>query len=120
VTGVTQDRRNKKASGREKAPRQRASRLPHLNLDAIPAKIRCRSRRTIHESASVVVHELEIRPMPNPLRKEINDAVVRYLEGKLLAGEGVDVAVVAREMTQSLVDILWSNRTSIKRHFSPK
>lgn len=44
--------------------------------------------------------------MPKPLREEINDVVVKYLEHKLETGEPVDVPEMAIEMTLSLVDMI--------------
>ena len=43
--------------------------------------------------------------MPKPLREEINEVVVKYLQRQLQADEAVDVAYMAREMAQSLVDM---------------
>ena len=42
--------------------------------------------------------------MPKALRAEINDVVVKYTERKLRKDGTLDVAVMAHEMTQSLVD----------------
>ena len=44
--------------------------------------------------------------MPKALRAEINDVVVKYTERKLRKDGMLDVAVIAREMTQSLVDMI--------------
>ena len=55
-------------------------------------------------------HSLLIRrnlvKMPKALRAEINDVVVRYTERKLRRDGTLDVAVMAHEMTQSLVDMI--------------
>jgi hypothetical protein len=42
--------------------------------------------------------------MQKPLREEINDTVVRYLEHKLQTGGPVNVAAMAHEMALSIVD----------------
>ena len=44
--------------------------------------------------------------MPKPLREEINDAVVRYLEHKLQTGDTVNVPDMAVQMAQCLVDMV--------------
>jgi hypothetical protein len=44
--------------------------------------------------------------MPKALRAEINDVVVKYTERKLRNDGTLDVAVIAHEMTQSLVDMI--------------
>jgi hypothetical protein len=44
--------------------------------------------------------------MPKPLRDEINDVVVKYLEYKLQTDNPVNVVVMANEMIQSLVDVI--------------
>jgi hypothetical protein len=44
--------------------------------------------------------------MPKALRAEINDVVVKYTERKLRKDGTLDVAMVAHEMTQSLVDMI--------------
>ena len=44
--------------------------------------------------------------MAKALRAEINDVVVKYTERKLLKDGTLDVAVMAHEMTQSLVDMI--------------
>ena len=44
--------------------------------------------------------------MPKALRAEINDVVVKYTERKLRKDGTLDVAVMAHEMTQSLVDMI--------------
>jgi hypothetical protein len=44
--------------------------------------------------------------MPKALRAEINDVVVKYRERELRKGGTLDVAVMAHEMTQSLVDMI--------------
>jgi len=44
--------------------------------------------------------------MPKPLREEINNVVVKFLEHKLETDEPVDVVAVANEMIQSLVDVI--------------
>ena len=49
--------------------------------------------------------------MPKALRAEINDVVVKYTERKLRKDGTLDVAVMAHEMTQSLVDMI--NRGSV-------
>ena len=41
--------------------------------------------------------------MPKALRAEINDVVVKHAERKLRKDGTLDVAVMAHEMTQSLV-----------------
>jgi DNA-binding protein Fis len=40
------------------------------------------------------------------LREAINEAVVGHLKDKLETGEGIDVAEMAHELTQSLVDMI--------------
>jgi DNA-binding protein Fis len=45
-------------------------------------------------------------PMPQTLREEINDVVTRYLELNLQTSASVDVAAMAREIAQSLVDMV--------------
>jgi hypothetical protein len=44
--------------------------------------------------------------MAKALRAEINDIVVKYTERKLRKDGTLDVAVMAHEMTQSLVDMI--------------
>jgi hypothetical protein len=44
--------------------------------------------------------------MPKALRAEINDVVVKYAERKLRKDGMLDVAMMAHEMTQSLVDMI--------------
>ena len=44
--------------------------------------------------------------MAKALRAEINDVVVKYTECKLRKDRTLDVAVMAHEMTQSLVDMI--------------
>ena len=44
--------------------------------------------------------------MAKALRAEINDVVVKYTERKLRKDGTLDVAVMAHEMTQSLVDMI--------------
>jgi hypothetical protein len=44
--------------------------------------------------------------MAKALRAEINDVVVKYTEHKLRKDGTLDVAVMAHEMTQSLVDMI--------------
>ena len=44
--------------------------------------------------------------MSKALRAEINDVVVKYTERKLRKDGTLDVAVMAHEMTQSLVDMI--------------
>jgi len=44
--------------------------------------------------------------MQKSLRIGINDVVVQYVTSKLQAGEPVDVALMAREITQSLIDMV--------------
>ena len=44
--------------------------------------------------------------MPKTLHEQINDVVVFYLEEKLRTNTPVDVAAMAREITQSLVDMI--------------
>ena len=44
--------------------------------------------------------------MAKALRAEINDVVVKYTESKLRKDGTLDVAVMAHEMTQSLVDMI--------------
>jgi DNA-binding protein Fis len=44
--------------------------------------------------------------MKKLLRDQINDTVVDYLQDKLEAGEGIDVAEMAHAMSQSLVDMI--------------
>jgi DNA-binding protein Fis len=44
--------------------------------------------------------------MPKSLHEQINDVVVFYLEEKLRTNTPVDVAAMAREITQSLVDMI--------------
>ncbi|MGA8653076.1 MAG: hypothetical protein ACLP19_28690 [Xanthobacteraceae bacterium] len=44
--------------------------------------------------------------MSKPLRDEINDAIVRYLENKLQTGEPVNTAAMAYEMAQCIVDMI--------------
>jgi hypothetical protein len=55
-------------------------------------------------------HPLLIRTdlikMPKALRAEINDVVVKYAERKLRKDGSLDVAMMAHEMTQSLVDMI--------------
>jgi hypothetical protein len=55
-------------------------------------------------------HPLLIRrdliKMPKALRAEINDVVVKYAERKLRKDGSLDVAMMAHEMTQSLVDMI--------------
>jgi hypothetical protein len=41
--------------------------------------------------------------MPKTLHEQINDVVVFYLEEKLRTNTPVDVAAMAREITQSLI-----------------
>jgi hypothetical protein len=41
--------------------------------------------------------------MPKALRAEINDVVVKYAERKLRKDGMLDVAMMAHEMTQSLI-----------------
>ena len=45
-------------------------------------------------------------PMGEPLRVGINELIVRNLEKKLAAGEEIDVAAMAFEMAQCLVDVI--------------
>ena len=55
-------------------------------------------------------HPLLIRTdpikMPKALRAESNDVVVKYEERKLRKDGSLDVAMMAHEMTQSLVDMI--------------
>jgi hypothetical protein len=44
--------------------------------------------------------------MPKPLREEINDVVVKYLEQKLQADSPVNVVTMANELVKSLVHIV--------------
>jgi DNA-binding protein Fis len=44
--------------------------------------------------------------MQKPLREEINDVVVKYLEHKFETGGTVDVAEMAHELAQSLIDMI--------------
>ena len=44
------------------------------------------------------------------LREAINEAVVGHLKDKLETGEGIDVAEMAHELTQSLVDMIMEQR----------
>jgi hypothetical protein len=44
--------------------------------------------------------------MPKALRAEINDVVVKHAERKLRKDGTLDVAVMAHEMTQSLIDMI--------------
>ena len=44
--------------------------------------------------------------MQRPLREAINDVVVTYLEHKLQTGEPVNVAAMACEMAESIVDMV--------------
>ena len=46
------------------------------------------------------------KKMAKALRAEINDVVVKYTERKLRKDGTLDVAVMAHEMTQSLVDMI--------------
>ena len=48
----------------------------------------------------------ELVKMAKALRAEINDVVVKYTERKLRKDGTLDVAVMAHEMTQSLVDMI--------------
>jgi DNA-binding protein Fis len=40
------------------------------------------------------------------LRDEINEAVTRYLENRLQTNSAVDIAAMAREMAQCLIDMV--------------
>jgi hypothetical protein len=44
--------------------------------------------------------------MLKPLREEINDVVVKYLEQKLQADNPVNVVTMANELVKSIVDIV--------------
>jgi DNA-binding protein Fis len=44
--------------------------------------------------------------MPKTLREQINDVVVFYVEEKLRTNTPIDIAAMAREITQSLVDMI--------------
>ena len=44
--------------------------------------------------------------MQKPLRAMISDAIVQYVTHKLHAQEPVDVALIAREITLSLLDLV--------------
>src|ERR1700722_20750409 len=44
------------------------------------------------------------------LREAINEAVVGHLKDKLETAEGIDVAEMAHELTQSLVDIIMEQK----------
>ena len=70
-----------------------------------------RKTRTIpHIPTPKHEHSLLIRrdliKMPKALRAEINDVVVKYAERKLRKDGSLDVAMMAHEMTQSLVDMI--------------
>ena len=56
--------------------------------------------------------------MPKALRAEINDVVVKYTERKLRKDGTLDVAMVAHEMTQSLVDMIVKQEETIMRRCS--
>ena len=55
--------------------------------------------------------------MAKALRAEINDVVVKYTERKLRKDGTLDVAVMAHEMTQSLVDMIMDQDE--KHHHAP-
>jgi hypothetical protein len=55
--------------------------------------------------------------MAKALRAEINDVVVKYTERKLRKDGTLDVAVMARETTQSLVDMIMDQDE--KHHHAP-
>jgi hypothetical protein len=57
-----------------------------------------------HEHSLLIRRDLV--KMPKALRAEINDVVVKYTERKLRKDGTLDVAVMAHEMTQSLVDMI--------------
>ena len=57
-----------------------------------------------HEHSLLIRRDLV--KMPKALRSEINDVVVKYTERKLRKDGTLDVAVMAHEMTQSLVDMI--------------
>ena len=54
--------------------------------------------------------------MDKPLRDGINEVVVNYLQGKIASGEPIDVAEMAHEMAQSLVDMIMEQE---KEHQAP-
>jgi hypothetical protein len=55
--------------------------------------------------------------MAKALRAEINDVVVKYTERKLRKDGTLDVAVMAHETTQSLVDMIMDQDE--KHHHAP-
>ena len=57
-----------------------------------------------HEHSLLIRRDLV--KMAKALRAEINDVVVKYTERKLRKDGTLDVAVMAHEMTQSLVDMI--------------
>ena len=54
--------------------------------------------------------------MKKPLREGINEVVMGYLQDKMASGETIDVAEMAHEMAQSLVDIIMEQE---KEHQAP-
>jgi hypothetical protein len=60
----------------------------------------------IYDPPKIAVDPKGLVKMPKALRAEINDVVVKYTERKLRKDGMLDVAVMAHEMTQSLVDMI--------------
>ncbi len=54
--------------------------------------------------------------MKKPLREGINEVVMDYLQDKMASGETIDVAEMAHEMAQSLVDMIVEQE---KEHQAP-
>jgi hypothetical protein len=58
--------------------------------------------------------------MPKTLHEQINDVVVFYVEEKLRTNTPVDVAAIAREITQSLVDMIMEQDEQNRRRSLPR
>ena len=54
--------------------------------------------------------------MKKPLREGINEVVMDYLQDRMASGETIDVAEMAHEMAQSLVDMIVEQE---KEHQAP-
>jgi DNA-binding protein Fis len=68
-------------------------------LESCPQKIKVRPKRNSRDLP-------ESPKTMKTLREAINEAVVGHLKDKLETGEGIDVAEMAHELTQSLVDMI--------------
>jgi hypothetical protein len=66
----------------------------------------CRLYRVLKHEHSLLNPKGPAVKIPKALRAEINDVVVKYTERKLRKDGTLDVAVMAHEMTQSLVDMI--------------